>query len=81
MEDDADWDVRLKPSLNGFARGARYIQSAPPTASLLSPYGDDWDVLWVGHCGRTLPENDDRVFVIPDDPSIPPPPHQLPSPR
>lgn len=75
MEDDADWDVRLKPSLTDFARGARYIQSIPPNASLFSPYGDDWDVLWIGHCGETFPENDDRVFVIPDDPSVPSPRH------
>ncbi|KAK7983326.1 hypothetical protein PG989_010728 [Apiospora arundinis] len=21
-----------------------------------SPYGDDWDILWLGHCGETFPE-------------------------
>ncbi|KAJ1323903.1 glycosyl transferase family 25 [Microdochium nivale] len=26
---------------------------------MVSPYGDDWDVLWVGHCGMHFPFKDD----------------------
>ncbi|KAK3186261.1 hypothetical protein K4F52_005025 [Lecanicillium sp. MT-2017a] len=46
----------------------------PTTNPTLSPYGDDWDVLWLGHCGMHFPfaknaipkgrvvhENDDTV--------------------
>ncbi|KAH7021525.1 putative LPS glycosyltransferase [Microdochium trichocladiopsis] len=25
----------------------------------ISPYGDDWDVLWIGHCGMHFPFKDD----------------------
>ncbi|KAK8064441.1 glycosyltransferase family 25 protein, partial [Apiospora phragmitis] len=28
----------------------------PPPRRPHSPYGDDWDLLWLGHCGETFPE-------------------------
>ncbi|KAK6829552.1 glycosyltransferase family 25 protein [Apiospora arundinis] len=45
-----------------------------------SPYGDDWDVLWLGHCGEifseTLPENEGKPlypkFLIKNDETVPP---------
>ncbi len=67
MEDDIDWDVRLKPLLQGLALSTNALQqinstddlnfdNLPPTASpQLSPYGDGWDLLWLGHCGMQLP--------------------------
>ncbi|KAK3316911.1 hypothetical protein B0H66DRAFT_535146 [Apodospora peruviana] len=101
LEDDADWDIRLKSQLQVFAQATRaFTQPAgtkprpqdlladiynPPTtaepdsssssssttivelplAQLLSssnsllpkvtPYGDIWDVLWLGHCGTDFP--------------------------
>lgn len=34
-----------------------YMDEPPPTAKLTtSPYGDAWDVLWLGHCGTNFPE-------------------------
>lgn len=79
MEDDMDWDVRLKPQLELAASGARAILSTLPDGlfphgrvsasssysssstssqqSPASPYGDDWDVLWLGHCGEPFPED------------------------
>ncbi|KAI9799162.1 MAG: hypothetical protein M1833_004202 [Piccolia ochrophora] len=71
LEDDVDWDVRLKSQLINFARGARFIRNTPESAPTLSPYGDDWDVLWLGHCGEHFPANDSRRFVISGDPSVP----------
>lgn len=88
LEDDADWDVRIKSQLQVFAQAARAFTQpmgkdgmrntmartftpAPdehsplefPLAGLpqdlhpkLSPYGDDWDVLWLGHCGTEFPQ-------------------------
>ncbi|KAK0644380.1 hypothetical protein B0T16DRAFT_378419 [Cercophora newfieldiana] len=88
LEDDADWDVRLKYQLQVFAQAARAftqptdsrsrmttadqwrpqvlsdISSAemalaemPPNLQpTLTPYGDDWDVLWLGHCGTEFPK-------------------------
>lgn len=102
MEDDMDWDVRLKPQLELTAAGARAVlsslpdtyfpsgrSSAPAPASPTSPYGDDWDVLWLGHCGEPFPEDlaenaglapSDagrqamaRKWAILDDATVPPP--------
>ncbi|AEO64634.1 glycosyltransferase family 25 protein [Thermothielavioides terrestris NRRL 8126] len=80
LEDDADWDVRLKAQMQVFAQAARAftqpLQGQPlseqyrqgpqpelPFAKLphrnlrpsLSAYGDDWDLLWLGHCGTDFP--------------------------
>ncbi|KUI72207.1 Procollagen galactosyltransferase 1 [Cytospora mali] len=75
MEDDMDWDVRLKPQLELVAAGARAVLSNLPdfyfptgrpsfdyssTSSAgepVNPYGDDWDILWLGHCGEPFPED------------------------
>lgn len=91
MEDDTDWDVRIKEQLRDFATAAHalvqpaartnplfpastYVASdsnafqqspefdlrnlpstVPPTRS---PYGDNWDLLWLGHCGMRFPFED-----------------------
>ncbi|EXJ79110.1 hypothetical protein A1O3_08611 [Capronia epimyces CBS 606.96] len=74
FEDDADWDVSFKKQLVQFARGSRYILKTPAHKSPFSPYGDDWDLLWLGHCGTWVhPEDNRRFFVIPDDPTVEPP--------
>ena len=62
FEDDADWDVNLHTQLEQFAQGSRYITSSWSGSKELkskasggdanSPYGEDWDLLWLGHCGR-----------------------------
>ncbi|KAM3438609.1 hypothetical protein MY4824_003148 [Beauveria thailandica] len=88
LEDDADWDVRIRQQLHDFALATRALTqplagsspsnpsyadvtmndpsqpegpeisfhnlpvTIPPT---LSPYGDDWDLLWVGNCGLHFP--------------------------
>lgn len=78
MEDDMDWDVRLKAQLEQVAEGARYVlQSNEPSSS---PYGDGWDVLWLGHCGEifpeTLPENEGKreylKYTLANDDTVPP---------
>ncbi|PBP20863.1 hypothetical protein BUE80_DR008440 [Diplocarpon rosae] len=88
MEDDMDWDVRLKDQLQHIAAGARTLQPLP-THPPASPYGDDWDLLWLGHCGEVFPEvleeyasmdpnSPDFVYVstkytIENDLTVPPP--------
>ena len=67
IEDDADWDIRIKQQLAQFAIGARWLQDTSETDSTRSPYGDDWDVLWVGHCVDSLDPTDPRTFVIEGD--------------
>jgi hypothetical protein len=88
LEDDADWDVRIKDQLYDFAltsngltqplssNPSKYADSTFPTpqdisslpeynisydelpstrAPRNSPYGDNWDILWLGHCGMVFP--------------------------
>jgi hypothetical protein len=89
MEDDADWDIRLKAQMHDFARGV-HLLSQPLASSTSryadptypnpkddsepknifldqgtdtvepkhSPYGDNWDLLWLGHCGTRFPEKE-----------------------
>lgn len=76
MEDDADWDVAIKSQLQSFALSVRALQGADDTTTA-APYGDDWDILWLGHCGVEC-DTDQPVFLAPDDPTILPPHHFLP---
>ncbi|WEW56536.1 hypothetical protein PRK78_001982 [Emydomyces testavorans] len=90
LEDDADWDVRIKSQLRDFALASRTLlqpllsqpssfadptlrdpsnspgmpqsfdlnqlpQTVPP---MTSPYGDNWDILWLGHCGTEFPNSE-----------------------
>lgn len=50
-----DWDVHIKSQLDGVARGTRHI-FPDPARHPHSPYGDSWDILWLGHCGEPFPE-------------------------
>jgi hypothetical protein len=76
MEDDADWDIRLLSQLPDFAKGVRSLSNIPLSEPQHSPYGDDWDILWPGHCGDYLPENDDRRYIIENDETVAPKAHQ-----
>lgn len=77
LEDDMDWDVRLKSQLENVAKGSRSLLAS--NANPRSPYGDDWDVLWLGHCGEVFPEmlwDKDKQgppkYVIENDETVPP---------
>ena len=71
LEDDADWDIRLKDQVVDFAKGSQYLLNNSSTHKPHSPYGDGWDVLWLGMCHEILPEGDDRVYIIDNDQSVP----------
>ncbi|KAI1493324.1 glycosyltransferase family 25 protein [Biscogniauxia mediterranea] len=76
MEDDVDWDVRLRGQLADFAGASRAWLLQQRTASSApaleryhhtnddddedSIYGAGWDVLWLGHCGTDLPARDKK---------------------
>ncbi|KAF2429957.1 hypothetical protein EJ08DRAFT_256836 [Tothia fuscella] len=50
VEDDVDWDVRIATQmqrLSGSARELFEVSDSDP-----APYGTDWDVIWIGHCGE-----------------------------
>lgn len=82
FEDDADWDVNIKSQLVEFAKGSCYLHqnssasdpnSPNPIESINSPYGDDWDLLWFGHCGAKNREDEDgKSYIIHDDPTAVP---------
>lgn len=88
LEDDTDWDMRIKDQLYDFALASHALtqplrgrpgsfmdptfpvpspdspttlpdtpfNQLPPTQPpTFSPYGDNWDVLWIGHCGMHFP--------------------------
>ena len=71
MEDDADWDVSLKVQLTQFALGSRYILDTP-SSEPLSPYGDGWDMLWLGHCAQNKPTKPFPRFIITNDTTVRP---------
>ncbi|KIW14988.1 hypothetical protein PV08_07775 [Exophiala spinifera] len=71
FEDDADWDVALKAQMLQVARGSRWLLGNPKDAIPYSPYGDGWDVLWIGHCSSE--PSGSRRWVIPRDPTVVPP--------
>lgn len=94
MEDDMDWDVRLKSQLESFASGAQFIQNTEFKTSdnmnstlTDSPYGSNWDLLWLGHCGEVFPEQlpeyklqrtdiaKPQKYIIHPDLTLPPPQH------
>ncbi|KAF2493245.1 hypothetical protein BU16DRAFT_465319, partial [Lophium mytilinum] len=113
LEDDADWDVRIKRQLETFATAALGLQislnnSNSTTLSHLrgdidastakgdaesgasisisalprlhspksSPYGLEWDILWLGHCGAQLPfpSPASRIAIFNDE-TVPEPQH------
>jgi hypothetical protein len=72
FEDDAEWDVMIRQQMIEFARGTHYLQGVQSTRGLFSPYGDDWDMLWIGHCGQRSRSGGHRYWVIHDDPTVAP---------
>ncbi|PKS11688.1 hypothetical protein jhhlp_001676 [Lomentospora prolificans] len=121
LEDDLDWDVRIKNQFQKFAAASQKftqplrhdtrkrlpdqyrpnpevlgqeplalsIDDAPLTIlPRISPYGDDWDVLWLGHTGGELPSDYATLkynsnlppsslltLLIPDEDTVPVPRH------
>lgn len=76
FEDDTDWDVGLKSQLTNYALGSQYLSGHIKNQKSHSPYGDDWDMLYLGHCGNSPVEDDNRRFVIKNDPTVPPAQHR-----
>ncbi|EXJ57845.1 uncharacterized protein A1O5_12403 [Cladophialophora psammophila CBS 110553] len=82
LEDDVDWDVRLRSLLTDFALASDTILSRRDSVPLKfrelsfahtpvsSPYGDGWDVLWLGHCGMEISERSCTV-IHEDDETVP----------
>lgn len=59
MSSEAVWDAQIKSQLLNFRDAAQDLTNSSPNPSLQNnihpvqgPYGNDWDVLWLGHCGK-----------------------------
>lgn len=88
MEDDVDWDIRLRTRQVPIAQDAAqslFRTSAPTSAQYPWGHPDDWDILYIGHCGDYFdmiergvgvghqhPEDLDRIaHVLAPDPTMP----------
>jgi hypothetical protein len=68
LEDDVDWDVFLKAQMIELARGVRAISNC---TSPTTPYGDNWQVLALGHIGAyNKPNKDTKYYVTQNDPTV-----------
>jgi GR25 family glycosyltransferase involved in LPS biosynthesis len=56
LEDDVDWDIAIKRQLALVAPAIRTITNST-LHSADQPYGNAWDLLWVGHCGDAIPSS------------------------
>jgi hypothetical protein len=68
IEDDADWDVRLKEQMGRISEAVRNFTHVEEGDT--SPYGRSWDVLWLGHCGEVTKKDTRRMEFF--DPTVPP---------
>ncbi|OTA93708.1 glycosyltransferase family 25 protein [Hypoxylon sp. CO27-5] len=65
VEDDVDWDVRIKSEMSLVSDNVRAytgIKEDDP-----APFGTNWDVLWLGHCGSIITDDMHQARVYPDD--------------
>ena len=75
IEDDADWDVGVRSQLYDFANKTRELGNArrdpskhlTATTPTQSPYGDDWDILWIGACAWPQDPPESVSFQSPGD--------------
>jgi len=73
MESDVDWDLRIRDSMVGMTGAVKAIADWPFTGAKhpkdlltdLSPYGDNWDLMWIGHCG-TAADGNGRIYAFND---------------
>ena len=73
MESDSDWDLRIKEIMQGVASASKRLVDWPldsPTRPGIFPYGDKWDVIWIGHCGAWNHGNH-RIASV-NDSTVPP---------
>jgi hypothetical protein len=65
VEDDVDWDIRIKDQMRLISDNVRQYVGA--SADDLSPFGTDWDVLWLGHCGSMISDGMKSPLLFKDD--------------
>lgn len=65
MEDDVDWDIRIKRQIQLISDNVRNYTNVPATDP--TPYGANWDVLWLGHCGSAIDRETPTPRIFADD--------------
>lgn len=71
IEDDSDWDVNIRSQLGMLANKTRTLGNSRHEASerlagdtpTNNPYGNDWDVLWLGPCANPPGPPDAEKFA------------------
>ena len=71
IEDDADWDLNIRSTMEYLALGSQTLLDTPEDVPPHSPYGDGWDLIWFGHCASSTIKGDDRRFIMRNDPNVP----------
>ena len=77
MESDVDWDMRIKDSMVGVGDGVKAVADWPfpdpqhprDFSKESSPYGDKWDLMWIGHCGINADGNG-RIYAFNDSSAV-----------
>lgn len=77
MEDDADWDVSFRKQLEYVALGSQALSNTDKDSQPVSPYGDGWDLLWLGHCASQPDDGDNRRVLMKNDKTTTPPSHRV----
>jgi hypothetical protein len=58
--------------MRDFAHGVRHLTGVSLDQKQNSPYGDNWDIIWPGHCAENPPANLDNQYVIHNDDTVAP---------
>ena len=65
-----DWDVEIRRQTPGIAAGVRKLTKQKERMGL--PYGDAWDIMWLGHCSDPPPFPDEgKIIYFADNTTAP----------
>jgi hypothetical protein len=67
LEDDVDWSVDIREQTLKVAKAI--LELTKKQAGNDTPYGLDWDVIWMGHCGDP-PDFEHKPYVAYKDPTV-----------
>jgi hypothetical protein len=67
LEDDVDWSVDIREQTRKVAKAI--VELTEQKAGSETPYGLDWDVIWMGHCGDP-PQFKKVRHVTYEDPTV-----------
>jgi len=67
LEDDVDWSVEIREQTRKVAEAI--VELTDQKAGSETPYGLDWDVIWMGHCGDP-PDFEQVRHVTYEDPTV-----------